>query len=702
MFIFDYPQRHIIQKKLFYIVVLLFSINVSAQKKIKVACIGNSITYGYTLPARETQAYPAQLQQMLGSNYDVKNFGKSGSTLLNRGHRPYMEQEEYYKAIAFAGDIVIIHLGINDTDPRNWPHFRDDFVKDYITLINSFRIANSKCRVIVAKLSPISNLHPRFESGTRDWREEIQQAIETVACVTDAQLVDFESPLYPYPFLLPDALHPNQEGAHILAQTVYSAITGDYGGLQMPIIYTDHMVLQRDRTLQIHGKANAGAQIEVTIAGQKHNTTANNNGKWSVSLYPIPAGGPHTLIITDKNTILQYKDVLTGEVWLCSGQSNMEFMMKSTITAKEDIPLSSDGQLRLFDMKAKWPTYANEWPASVLDSVNHLQYYKKTQWQSATPQSVSEFSAVAYYFGKMLRDSLNVPIGLICNAVGGSPTESWIDRRSLEYEFPAILKEWTKNDFIQGWVRDRASQNIKNSSLKGQRHPYEPCYLFEAGIRPLEKFPIQGVIWYQGESNAHNHLIHEKLFQLLVNSWRNNWRNDSLPFYYVQLSSIDRPSWTWFRESQRKLMNKVKATGMVVSSDQGDSLDVHPKNKKPIGTRLGRWALNKIYQKPVTPSGPLFRNVQFHNGAAYLTFDYGKGLHSSDGTPLRTFEIAEYNGLFEPAKVEIVGDTLKVFSTKIKNPRYVRYGWQPFTRANLVNEEELPASTFQTSINTQH
>mgnify|MGYP000802610207 FL=1 len=160
-----------------------------------------------------------------------------------------------------------------------------------------------------------------------------------------------------------------------------------------------------------------------------------------MSLYPIPAGGPHTLIITDKNTILQYKDVLTGEVWLCSGQSNMEFMMKSTITAEEDIPLSSDVQLRLFDMKAKWPTYANEWPASVLDSVNHLQYYKKTQWQSATPQSVSEFSAVAYYFGKILRDSLNVPIGLICNAVGGSPTESWIDRRSLEYEFPAILKE---------------------------------------------------------------------------------------------------------------------------------------------------------------------------------------------------------------------------------------------------------------------
>ena len=685
------------KKIIFYSLLMLFTLSVSAQKRIKVACVGNSITYGYTLPERETQAYPAQLQQMLGDSYEVGNFGKSGATLLNRGHRPYMQQEEYHRAMAFAGDIVVIHLGINDTDPRDWPNYRDEFVRDYLALIDSFRTAKPDCRIIVAKLTPIADRHFRFESGTRDWRGEIQQAIETVAQVADVQLMDFEAPLYPYPFLLPDAIHPNPEGAKILAQTVYSAITGDFGGLQMPMTYTDRMVLQRDRALQIQGTADANAKVKVTIAKQKKTAKASSDGHWQVTLDPLTAGGPYTLSITDGKTTLLYKDVLAGEVWLCSGQSNMEFMLKAATTASKDIPAANDDQLRLFDMKGRWLTYAVEWPVSVLDSLNHLQYYKDTQWENATPETARNFSAIAYYFGKMLRDSLQVPVGLICNAVGGSPTEAWIDRKTMEYQFPAILRQWTRNDFIQDWVRGRAALNIKKSTYKEQRHPYEPCYLYEAGIRPLESFPIKGVIWYQGESNAHNFTAHEKLFHLLVESWRKNWNNEQLPFYYVQLSSIDRPSWPWFRDSQRRMMADIQATGMAVSSDQGDSLDVHPRNKKTIGERLGRWALNRTYDyKQVVPSGPLFRSVEFSNDAAYLTFDNGEGLHSADGQPLRTFEVAEIDGLFEPAVAEVEGNHLKVYSKKIKNPRYVRYGWQPFTRANLVNKAGLPASTFRT------
>lgn len=676
---------------------LLLALCVSAQKRIKVACVGNSITYGFLLPERETQAYPVQLQQLLGDTYQVGNFGKSGATLLNRGHRPYMQQEEFHKAMEFAGDIVVIHLGINDTDPRDWPNYRDEFIRDYLALIDSFRTAKPDCRIIIAKLTPLADRHPRFESGTRDWRGEIQQAIETVAHVANVQLTDFEKPLYPYPFLLPDAIHPDPEGASLLAKTVYSAITGDYGGLQMPMTYTDRMVLQRDRPLTIKGTANAHARIKVKIAGQKKSAQVGDDGVWQVTLDPLPAGGPHTLSVTDGKTTLLYKDVLAGEVWLCSGQSNMEFMLKAATTAEQEVPAANDDQLRLFDMKGRWLTYAVEWPESVLDSLNHLQYYKNAQWESATPETARNFSAIAYYFGKMLRDSLQVPVGLICNAVGGSPTEAWIDRSTLEYQFPAILRQWTRNDFIQDWVRGRAALNIKKSSYKEQRHPYEPCYLYEAGIRPLESFPIQGVIWYQGESNAHNFTAHEKLFHLLVESWRRNWDNEQMPFYYVQLSSIDRPSWPWFRDSQRKMLYDIPHTGMAVSSDHGDSLDVHPRNKKPIGERLGRWALNSAYgHKQVTPSGPLFRSVEFRNGAAYLTFDYGEGLHSSDGKSIRTFEIAEIDGLFEPAVAEVEGNRLKVYNKNIQNPRYVRYGWQPFTRANLVNGAGLPASTFRT------
>lgn len=669
------------------------------QAPIKVACIGNSITYGYTLPQRETQAYPVQLQKLLGNGYQVGNFGKSGATLLNKGHRPYMQQEEFRQAMAFAADIAVIHLGINDTDPRNWPNYRDEFVRDYLALIDSLHTANANCRIIISRLSPISHRHPRFESGTRDWRDDIQQAIQTVAQVAQTQLMDWEEPLYPYPHLLPDALHPTAEGAAIIAGNVYAAITGNYGGLQMPMTYTDHMVLQRNKPLPIRGRANAGSKVKVSIGQQTLHTTADSNGHWCATLEPMEAGGPYTLTIADADKTLRFTDVLVGEVWFCSGQSNMEFRMNQTTDARTEIAQSDDKELRLLDMKGRWLTYAVEWPASVLDSLNHLQYFAATGWEIASPQTVDDFSAVAYHFGKMLRDSLQVPVGLICNAVGGSPTEAWIDRSTLEHRFPAILHDWTRNDFIQDWVRGRAALNVKRSTYPYQRHPYEPCYLYEAGIRPLHQFPLQGVIWYQGESNAHNAEAHEQLFRLLIDSWRNNWDNKQMPVYFVQLSGLNRPSWPWFRNSQRQLASAIPHTGMAVSSDHGDSLDVHPRNKKPIGQRLARLALHHTYQQThVVPSGPQPIQAKANRGAVYLTFEHAEGMHSSDGKPLRTFEVAEFDGLFEPATAVVEGNRLKVKSSKVKHPRYVRYGWQPFTRANLVNESGLPASTFKMTV----
>lgn len=224
-----------------------------AQTPVRVACIGNSITYGAGIENRERDAYPVQLQRMLGEGYVVGNFGKSGATLLNKGHRPYIEQKEFQRALTFAGDVVVIHLGINDTDPRDWPNYRDYFVRDYLALIDSFRVVNPKVRILVARMTPITNRHSRFESGTRDWHEQIQHAIERVAELAGAQLIDFHTPLYPYPFMLPDAVHPTAEGAGILAQTVYSAITGDYGGLRLPQVYSDNMVLQRDCPLEVRG-----------------------------------------------------------------------------------------------------------------------------------------------------------------------------------------------------------------------------------------------------------------------------------------------------------------------------------------------------------------------------------------------------------------------------------------------------------------
>lgn len=681
---------------------LILCLLLQAQEKTRIACVGNSITFGYGTANPETDSYPSQLQKLMGEKYEVGNFGRSGATLLNHGHRPYMQMEEFQQAIAFKGDIVVIHLGVNDTDPRDWPNYRDEFIPDYMALIDSFRVARPGCRILIAKMSPLGVHHWRFESGTRDWHAEIQLAIEQIAKNSQVELIDFHTPLYSYPNLIQDNIHPVKEGLGILANYVKQCITGDFGGLQVSQMYTDHMVIQHGQKVDIHGLANVGDKVTVSLYKengkliQTASATADNVGKWSVLLDPILAGGPYRLQITDGKRKVVYRDVLAGEVWLCSGQSNMAFMLKQDVTAEKEIPLAHHSQIRFYDMKARWLTNDVEWDESVLDSLNRLQYYLPAAWETCSPESASEFPAVGYYFGKMLADSLNVPIGLINNAIGGAGAEAYVDRKTLEDEFPAILRNWTGNDFIQDWARGRAAKNVAKSSNKFQRHPYEPCYLYESGIAPLQNYPIKGVIWYQGESNAHNWDTHTKLFQLLVKSWRRTWNNPEMPFYYVQLSSLNRPSWTWFRDSQRRLMDLVPYTGMAVSHDVGDSLDVHPRMKQPVGQRLARWALNKTYQKKVMPSGPLYKSCDIRGNYMMLKFDYAIGLHGRNGEALNCFEIAGPDQLFYPATAEVVGDQIKVWSDKVKNPKTVRYGWQPFTRANLVNEEELPASTFIT------
>lgn len=667
----------------------------TTKQPVRVACVGNSITYGTGIKDRAHDSYPAQLQRMLGTGYVVGNFGKPGATLLYHGHRPYVQQEEFKNALAFKGDIAVIHLGINDTDPRNWPNYRDEFVKDYLSIMDSLRAANPKVRFILARMTPIADRHPRFQSGTKQWHDEIQTAIETVARVSGAELIDFHEPMYPYPNLLPDAIHPNPEGAGILAKTVYGGITGDYGGLRMSQLYTDYMVLQRGVPLDIHGTANTGDKVSVCINGQTASAVTDNQGKWSVVLKPMQAADDLTLTVTAGKQKQQFKHVAIGEVWLCSGQSNMAFMLCQAESYKRDIDKATDPQLRLYDMKGRWETYDVAWPASCLDSLNHLQYYEPTTWQQATPETAKWFSAVGYYYGKMLREKLGVPVGLICNAIGGAPTEAWVDRGTLETQFPNILKDWLYNDFIQDWVRGRAAKNLTNDTTELGRHPYEPCYLYESGILPLEKYPIKGVIWYQGESNAHNKDAHAKLFNLLVDGWRRNWNNPDMPFYFVQLSSLNRPSWPWFRDSQLQLMKTIKNTGMAVTTDCGDSLNVHPWRKQPVGERLARWALANTYGLAITPSGPVYRSVARDGEALVVNFDYADGLATADSKSPSCFEIAEEEGLYYPATAKIEGNTVRLTSANVKNPKYVRYAWQPFTRANLINGDRLPASTFR-------
>ena len=685
------------QRLLLSFLLLLFLLPLSARRIIKVACVGNSITYGTGVANREQKAYPVVLQRLLGKSYQVENFGKPGATLLRRGHRPYFAQPEFRAALQFRPDIAVIHLGINDTDPRNWPNYRDEFIPDYLALIDSLRAVNPHVRILVARLTPIGVDHPRFDSGTRKWREEISQAVQQVAEIARVEWIDFYAPLVPHPDWLPDAVHPDARGAEVLAKVAYSGITGRYGGLQLPPVFADNMVLQRNIPFYLKGKADAGETVVVRLGGKElARGVTDARGVWNVRIPALTAVDSTTLTVSTARRTLTYRNVAVGEVWLCSGQSNMAFKLRQAADASRDIAKAADRGLRLYNMQPRWETDNVEWDSTAVDSVSRLQYFRPAQWVASTPQSAADFSAVAYYMGRMLRDSLRVPVGLVCNAVGGTPIESWIDRPMLEEYYPQVLRHWKNNDFVMDWVRGRATKNL--TRRPGGRHPYHPAYCFETGIEPLLNLPLRGVAWYQGESNAHN--PDSWCFDLLARSWRMRMGDFSLPFYVVQLSGIERPSWPWMRNVQRIAQRSVFATQMVVSSDFGLRHDVHPPYKRPVGERLAQSMLRHTYDRSGAPVSPeVGANSKVDGDRVQLDLREAKGLHGSDGQPLRGFEIAGENQLFFPATAALNEDgKLILRAPKVAQPRYVRYGWQPFPTGNVVNGAGLPLGTFRISL----
>ena len=336
----------------------------------------------------------------------------------------------------------------------------------------------------------------------------------------------------------------------------------------------------------VSGVADAGEKVRVRIGPKRYKAIAGTDGRWQVKVGPFPATLSTSVEVRTVRKSLHYRNVAIGDIWLLSGQSNMEFELRQSSTAEEALQADDPG-LRLFDMKCNWRTDDVAWSPSAVDSVQHLMYFRPTEWEPSSPQRAGVFSAIGYYFGKTLRDSLQVPIGLICNAVGGSTAESWVDREQLEVHYPEILYDWLENDLVMEWARGRARRNIGEE--RGERHPYEPCYLWEAGILPLKDCPVTGVLWYQGESNADNIPSHEKLFPLLVDSWRSVF--GPVPFLYAQLSEMNRPSWPAFRASQEGLLNCRPRLGMIVTRDLGEWNEVHYRNKKPAGERFAALAL---------------------------------------------------------------------------------------------------------------
>jgi sialate O-acetylesterase len=511
-----------------------------------------------------------------------------------------------------------------------------------------------------------------------------------VACIED---------IYSHPDIFKDALHPDQSGAATIAKTVFQHITGNFAGLKLAPVFMDHMVLQQKSKIHVWGKADSGSEIVGEFNQQTEKCIANESGEWTLNFNPAPAGGPYTLKVSAGNLqTIVLDDILVGELWICAGQSNMEFPLKDAANASSDILKAGNANIRLFNLKGIVRPDDSKWDSLSLDKINRLEFLEG-KWELCTSKNAPDFSAIGYYFGKMLNENLNVPVGLIQVSVGGAPIEAFIDRKTLEFDpqLVDVLYKWKQNDFIMDWCRERARLNISLSKNELQRHPFEPAYIYEAGIQQLAGLPVSGVIWYQGESNAHKAEHYRNAFPALVKSWRKAFGNPEMPFYFAQLSSLNRPSWPYFRDVQRQLSLSVPYSGMVVTSDLGDSLDVHPKRKREVGERFARLAMAKVYGQKLEYSGPEVLKFRQAGEQIRIQFNQETQLKTSDNMTLREIEIAGQDGIFKLSKASIEGKEI-VIQTQIKEVQKVRYGWNPFSRGNLVNEAGLPASTFEIDI----
>ncbi|MEO6283170.1 MAG: sialate O-acetylesterase [Dyadobacter sp.] len=469
-------------------------------------------------------------------------------------------------------------------------------------------------------------------------------------------------------------------------------------GLTLAPVYSDHMVLQRNKPVVIYGKAIGGGQVTVSFLNTTLVTNADGTGKWKAVFPASNQGGPYTISVSAKDKKIVLNDVLIGDVWLCSGQSNMDFQLKDAQTGAEELKKGDfNPNIRLLKFGGLVSTGNVSWDSAALARINRFHFFAES-WKTLHTASAASFSAVAYYFGKKITSQENVPIGLIQVALGGSPTESWIDRAILgrDVQFAGMLKNWQNSEQVMEWCRERAAINVAHAKSE-QNHPYKPGYNFQAGIAPLTDFPIAGVIWYQGESNVHNVKSHEQLFQMLVKNWREQWGYE-FPFYYVQLSSIDRPNWPEFRDSQHQMLTKIPNSGMAVSYDLGDSSNVHPIRKKEIGERLAALALHDVYKKNILFNGPVAKRAVRKNGAIELEFSSGQKLLTKNESPLTGFELVNDAGERRATTAIIRKNKVIIAIPSGEKIKTVLYAYQPFTRANLYNEAGLPASTFSISV----
>ena len=474
-------------------------------------------------------------------------------------------------------------------------------------------------------------------------------------------------------------------------------------------LFTDHAVLQQGRPVPIWGRAADGETVTVAFAGQTVSTVAQN-GRWSVRLKPLKATAEgRTLEVRGRNTVL-LSDVVVGEVWICSGQSNMEWPLSASFEPAADIAASANPNLRLFTVtKRRSPV-----PQTELDHAPHA-------WGAASPEAVRKFSAVGYYFGRDLQPALGVPVGLIHTSWGGSPAEVWMSQDTLE-DAPLYAR-----DILEPYVPSLKAHEAAMSKWRAAKAaadaqgekftqgapwaPWRPAELYNGMLRPLMPYAIAGAIWYQGESNAGRAWQYRSLFADMIRNWRRDWNQGDFPFLAVQLAPWDKnrkrsladitakpveSDWAELREAQNHVAKTLPHVGVAVITDAGDKDDIHPTRKAPVGARLSLLAQTLAYGKKVESSGPTYASLGRSGSTLILNLNHARGLKTSDGSAPKGFAIAGRDGVWHWASAEIAGSSVRLNSPRVAHPIQVRYGWDDFPVLNLVNGSGLPASPFRT------
>jgi sialate O-acetylesterase len=473
--------------------------------------------------------------------------------------------------------------------------------------------------------------------------------------------------------------------------------------VKLPGLLSSHMVLQRDRPIHVWGWSDPGEKITVELHGVSRAAAGNNLGSWSVYLPPESAGGPYRLTVSAKNEII-LQDVLIGDVWFASGQSNMEMPLKGFTGAPlkngaEEIAHAAQPEIRLIN----FPKKAVDFPQRNVDAA----------WTACTPETAANFSAAAYFFGREINAREHVPIGLIDATWGGTPAEAWVSLESISADAALMPVFATRAQMMQSQAdaqliaaaERREDEAARQAGKTPPPHPWRPdpaswapAWLFNGMVAPATPYAIKGVIWYQGESNSRLAFapMYSKIFPALIADWRTQWHEGDFPFLFVQIANFksnDTEVWAVIREAQRRTL-AVANTAMAVTTDIGDPDNVHPADKQTVGARLALAARALAYGEKVEYSGPLFRQATPVSEGMRVWFDHTAGGLVAKGDALQGFEIAGSDGRFVPATARIDGITVLVSSGEIADAKYVRYGWANAPAINLFNSEGLPASPF--------